>query len=450
LFQSLLRSSRRDGVNADEEKQAIYKNRGDHRHHAIDAVAVALTGPELLPKVAQEAARTEEYHARTGKWPDRIPIPPPWGTVGEFRRQVLSRLFEVFDKTDAVGHKAAGTEQGNVLVVSHRAVKRKLTGHLHKEDLWGAVDEREGIYRIRCQVAELTAKMLRPPVPESDQDARKRLFELLKKRGVSDKQARKQAKDLVEKSQFKRELVDPPLGKGGLVRDWALRRIIRDSLKANGLDPNEFSKKQISELAKAGKVRMPSGVPIKSVVTIGPIADPVKIAVKDPFTGKQAVNPRTGQPLYRFHISRNNHHIEIREDPASGEWRSKVVTMFEAAQRVRPLSIAGRGAQPAVDRCDREGKRFVMSLSEGETIYMKPDESSEPDYFVVFKLDREPDKIHFIHHWDARASQSKEGEPTREDIAVPTSKLKELGPEPSQPPYKVRVDALGNIRRMDD
>ena len=428
------------------------KNRDDHRHHAIDAVIVAMTGPEIIQDVARLAADREEYHERTGYWPKRIALPPPWGEVKDFRRQVLSQLFGTFDNANEDGTRAQGAESGTPLIVSHRPVKRKAKGYLHKEDLWGAVDEKEGVFRKRCPIADLKPKMLRMPVPETDSQARKRLAEdLHDKKGLALSEARKVARERVRRRDFERQSVDPALGKGGLVRDWELRRIIRECLTANGIDPDGFTEKQMKEFAKTGKVRMPhSGVPIRTVIIKGPISDPVKIAVRDPNTGLQAVNSRTGKPLFRYHISRNNHHVEIMQDKATAQWSArnrKCVTMYEAAQRVRPPKHRrGKGPkQPsAVNREDADGQTFVMSLSEGEMIHAKrPDRSEPAGYFVVVKLDN--NRIHFASHWDARPESHAQPERKQDRWSVTYSALKNCGPDDNTPPAKVRVSPLVRV-----
>lgn len=412
------------------------KNRGDHRHHAIDAVPIALTDPQIIQDLSRHAEEQEKAKAKLGKWPQRKPLDTPWGSTDDFRAQVIALRDQ--------------------LTVSHRPVKRKVSGFLHKEDLWGVVDEAEGIFRIRCQVKDLNAKMLRMPVEESDDEVRKRLMAEFIKKGATEKEARKKAKDVVESGEFKRKLIDPSLGKGGLVRDWGIRKNIRDCLESNGINPDDFSPKTMADFAATGKLKMPSGVPIKSVITIAPISGPVKIAVKDPYTRKQAVNPRTGQPLFRFHISRNNHHMEILEDIETGEWSGEVVTVFQATQRIRPSrrpdGTPGK-PQPAVDRSDRDGKRFVMSISEGEALYMRHPKTGDVGYFVVFKL--KPARAYFIHHWDARRSIFEKDEngkdipgTKREEIDMTPGDLKNLGPEPGKPPVKVRVDPLGQVRPL--
>ena len=459
LFQNLRpRQDRADGaVSEGEGPASTEKERGDHRHHAIDAIAIALTDPRIEPILARQAAEAEEYHERTGHWLQRVALSAPWGAVEEFRRQVLE-----------------GSDQ---LVVSHRAVKRKVAGYLHKEDLWGVVDEDRGVFRIRCGVAELNPKMLRMPVEESDDEVRKRLLGELQHSGVTDKDARTRARAMLEGGHFQRRLVDPSLGKGGLVRDWELRRIIRACLKANEVDPDSFTPKQMAEFAQSGKLRMPrSGVPIKSVITIGPISDPVKIAVRDPVTGQQAVNARTGQALFRYHISRNNHHIEIRENCCTGEWAGDVVSTFEVAgaNAARLAALRGAGVpagsvlrklpkperakfrttiaqvcaqHPLVRRGDDEGSRFIMSLSEGEVVLARrndapADTPGSVGYFVVVKLDK-PARIHLAPHWDARTAAEQD----RWDVTP--ADLKDCGPEPGQLPCKVRVGPLGDVTVLE-
>lgn len=402
------------------------KERIDHRHHAIDAVVIAMTGPEIIAKVAADARYAAEHKQRTGHWPPRPPVNPPWGTVEEFRAQVM-------------------TEAGDQ-IVSHRPVKRKITGYFHKEDLWGAVDEAQGIFRIRSKISELSPKMLRLPVEELDADVKRRLYDRFKKLKHSDKDARAKTKAAFEQGRFKRLWIDPSLGKGGLVRDWDLRRIIRDSLREHGINPDDFAPKQIADFAQSGKLKMPSGVPIRSVITIGPMSDPVKIAVKDPLTQAQAVNSRTGEPLFRFHFSRNNHHVEIQQHMLTGEWSGECVTTFQAAQRVRPPKDAAGNRQPpglAVDRSTRENKIFIMSLSEGETIHASRRDRSGSDavgYFVVAKLDAT--RIWFSPHADSRNADEQD----RWDVSY--ADLKACGPESGVPPCKVRVGPLGTVTRL--
>ena len=56
-----------------------------------------------------------------------------------------------------------------------------------------------------------------------------------------------------------------------------------------------------------------------------------------------------------------------------------------------------------------------MSLSEGETVYMRErmkNRIGEADYFVVFKLDK-PQTIQFKRHWDARRAKGEKDDDNR-------------------------------------
>lgn len=78
------------------------KNREDHRHHAIDALVIALTDRSRLIKLAR--TRGDDVEA----------LPPPWGN---FREQV--------------------EELVDGIKVSFR-VKRRIAGELHKDTIYGA------------------------------------------------------------------------------------------------------------------------------------------------------------------------------------------------------------------------------------------------------------------------------------------------------------------------
>ncbi|HOV74748.1 MAG TPA: type II CRISPR RNA-guided endonuclease Cas9 [Candidatus Hydrogenedentes bacterium] len=83
------------------------KNREDHRHHAVDAVAIALTSPKTV-KMLSDAAKhaTEERRRQFGK------VPPPW-----------DRFLQ--DIQEAAGQ----------IVVSHR-VARKVNGRMHEDTFY--------------------------------------------------------------------------------------------------------------------------------------------------------------------------------------------------------------------------------------------------------------------------------------------------------------------------
>ena len=83
------------------------KNRNDHRHHAVDAVAIALTDAATVQLLSRSAAPARERGHRLF-----TPIEAPWQGFGE----------EVRHRVEAIN-------------ISYR-VNRRITGALHKETLY--------------------------------------------------------------------------------------------------------------------------------------------------------------------------------------------------------------------------------------------------------------------------------------------------------------------------
>lgn len=85
------------------------KNRKDHRHHAIDALAIALTGPREV----QAIARASSDAVQRGEAAHRIRLEPPWP-------ELVADAGKIIDG----------------ITVSHR-VDRRLAGPLHQETTYG-------------------------------------------------------------------------------------------------------------------------------------------------------------------------------------------------------------------------------------------------------------------------------------------------------------------------
>ena len=374
-----------ESMGSDDEAwdRLVEKDRRDHRHHALDAVVIAFSGPWVVEKLGRDAKKQEEEKERLGHWPKRepIPVPKPWTSVKALRRQVVGELY------------GDGERPGQV--VSHRRAKRSLTGALHEETAYGLVSKDGNLFTTRIPLGKLTPKMLRLPEEALDETGRVRL-------------------------------TDPPLGKGGLVRDVGLRRVLRQIFVRNGSDPDSFTKQDVKRLLQAGAFHMPSGVPIKSVKLLRTIGEAVVIESED-------------HPA-RIYIGGNNHHMEIWRDERTGKWDGDCVSMFNAARRIRPPR--GEPKQPMIKRDHGRGKRFVMSLSEGEIVHARRPDRDEAakdavGYFRVAKLDKR--RLFFAPHWDARPAS----EQYRWDCTV--GDFGKCGPEPDAPPYKVRVSVLGEV-----
>jgi CRISPR-associated endonuclease Csn1 len=116
------------------------KSREDHRHHAVDAIVIALTDRSRLQRLAAERA-----------------CPPP-------RDHFFQEVQDVI----------------NSINVSHR-VRRKIAGKLHEETIYGKTPE-PGVFAYRKPLASLT---LNEVENIRDEEVRKKVLARLKEFGIT-------------------------------------------------------------------------------------------------------------------------------------------------------------------------------------------------------------------------------------------------------------------------
>lgn len=105
------------------------KTRDDHRHHAVDAVAIALTDASTVQMISRVAQRVESIDQRVTS----LELPPPWKGFLEDVKESIGRI-----------------------IVSHR-VNRKLAGPLHAETIFRSyIIEGEEKYSVRKGLGQLT------------------------------------------------------------------------------------------------------------------------------------------------------------------------------------------------------------------------------------------------------------------------------------------------------
>jgi CRISPR-associated endonuclease Csn1 len=372
-------------------------------------------------------------------------------------------------------------------------VKRKLVGAFHEETLFGPVCDQTGqiteFFTARKSVLDLKPAHLRLRTEEPEKDAISRLAENREKlKEISTKEARKWAKTVVESPQYKPRLVDPSPGKPGIVRDIGLRKQLRKCLEQNNIDPKTFKPQQIKKLYDAQLLKQDSGVPIKTVVILRTMADPVITPRRyQDYSGGHALRDNRAASN-RAYVGGNNHHIEIRQDN-DGKLTGKIISAFEAAQRNQKRLSALRAAgvpvskefrklsrqqkhslkktisdigqeHPIIDRSDDQlkGGKFIMSLCEGEMLSMHEKlangKKGDVSFFVVAKLNK-PHSVVLVPHWDARTATERKnssGEKVvnskREDFIINPSDLQHLAGYGNHFAQKIRVTALGIIKEL--
>jgi CRISPR-associated endonuclease Csn1 len=116
------------------------KGRTDHRHHAIDAIVLALTSERLVQQAATESAN----HGRSnGHLLPRF-FSPPWPARGDIEDRIKKFTADIKQAVDSI-------------VVSHRA-SRRLNGPLHKATYFSPKRNELGYTTVRVPVSELTEK----------------------------------------------------------------------------------------------------------------------------------------------------------------------------------------------------------------------------------------------------------------------------------------------------
>jgi CRISPR-associated endonuclease Csn1 len=459
---------RAKGLTEDEQNFRQEKNRGDHREHALDALVTALATEDIKASWEQRAAEAERKGVDEDVQRRSNPIPPPhpWQSLNELQEQVRQELFG---------------DAGKPRPVAHRPAKKKIVGHLHKDTLYGAVLDQEGVrVRDRATVGQ--------DVYAAPKNCLKPAHLRLACGGI-----------------------EPKPEKTGIVRDPGLRCVLRKQLEERGLNPDSFTPHQLQATIEAkGPLTQESGVPIHRVVLLMANNDPVVLSRwhTDPQTGNRVKQydaaTESGDPrAARIYDGQNNHHLEIRCSD-KGKWSGTLVSTFEVAQRnlkrlsaVRELlknsgvlvrrphkkdlcpppgvplrrlpdpernrireAIAKINSQhPLVNRSDdpAKGGAFVMSLAQGEMLFARRWDPKlgqpvgTPDYFVVAKLDP-PNTVVLVPHWDGRRAKGRKDDEgkivpqsQREAFAASPNTLFKCGPQDGQPPYKVRVDPLGRV-----
>ena len=177
------------------EPQSNEKERIDHRHHAIDAIAVGLASPGMVKKLADAAKKAPQYKRKL-----YAPMDQPWpGFLDDVREQI------------------------NNITVSHR-VSRKVNGPVHKETNYGKPrkDGKLEYVHLRKPIKEMTKKEIENIV---DPVIKKKVTEKLKELGGDNKKfsdpenlPRLETKDKrtipIKKARFRMNLKTEPVGEG--------------------------------------------------------------------------------------------------------------------------------------------------------------------------------------------------------------------------------------------
>lgn len=443
-----------------ERSERGRKNRGDHRHHAVDAAIIAVTA-QCLAKIKQSFIDYENQK-------ENKKVKPEWKTVDQPWEGFSEQVAEEYKK----------------LKVSHRPQRRKLVLALHNDSLYGPAYNENGIrqkgYVVRsiAVMSKTSTGGLKPKhlgIPDGWEDLRRKL-----ENAPNKSQRKKVRKQMLS-------LPDVKPATSGIVKDRWLREEIRNCLRCNGLNPDRFTRVELKKLVEDGKLTLGGGNPLRKVRILWSLTTlpPIKRKKYDFYKNRCEYdeNPKSK----RYYKPDGNHHIEIRQ-AKNGNWKGEPITLFEAARRnVERLNALKESGVPSVnkfrelkrdnprqyqeerkrckpiiakintekdivDRSNRDGNRFIMSLCIGDTVHMThPSRKGVVGYFVVFKMSG--NRVSFTPHYSTGKAQPKDeakrrkGEAYREEIEISVGDLRKLIVfNENGVPGKVKISQLGEVR----
>jgi CRISPR-associated endonuclease Csn1 len=286
------------------------KTRSDHRHHAIDAIVIALTNQSNI----QMLSLASQYPNSQNSLFDRLKITEPW--VG-FTNDVNTAIRNV--------------------IVSHM-VDRKINGQLHEESFYGFGKDENGAITTDYAVITKPLSALRKSWVDHIIDPNVR--ELVKLRIIELEKLKKEKKATLDDE-----------------KDLEVKEdIALEEEEDETLDPKQEKSKSL------GLFKDESSLPYM----VRPDGTIVKIR-KVRLRFKRTTIPVGEGTRQRNVTIKSNHHIEIFEvSNKKGEkkWDGVVVSQLDAQRRHAKN-------EPVIQKDHGEGKKFVCSLVTGDIIELE-------------------------------------------------------------------------------
>jgi len=250
------------------------KNRGDHRHHSIDALVVACTTRSIIQKVNTESAG----YANKGNKENllrNMDIHPPegWGKEN-FRDQLQFHLDR--------------------MVISYRNEKRLLSTRTSR------IKTKDGLKRTKPTIA------VRGALHEETNYGQIELPRAVGKLSAEEKAY-----------VYRRPLAAITDKQVGLIIDPVVRQKVQDYVNKYGNGKVAAAFKNLEEIPLW--MNEEKGIPIKTVRVLNPASDLI------------CLKPKENEKL--FVASGSNFRMAIYEDPLTRERDYEIVTFFEAVQR---------------------------------------------------------------------------------------------------------------------
>jgi CRISPR-associated endonuclease Csn1 len=341
-----------------------WSKRDDHRHHAIDALVVALTTQGIITKMntLNSIKDVAGYSPKKQRYPQPIP-----NLHAQVKNQLEHMLISYRKSSKAISiRKSQAKRKDGSTFIQTTVVPR---GPLHEDTILGKIK------RV-AKKPEAIIKVLNNPDCIVDKSIRYELKGRLQQ-VQGDIEALK--KDLKK---------NPMLRKGepvSLVKVFEVVYTKRVEISEN-ITPAQIEKildKNIRE-----KLIQRLDHDLKNIKTLlkgykdNPIyldearTKPVfRVSIEDNGTLEAIRKDENGNPKDYAYL-KNNHHALIHQKP-NGDWVFRTVSLWEAAER-------GRQGLPIVDRSSTPELKFVMSMQNNDLFFRIPEgmEKPEPQWFT--------------------------------------------------------------------
>ncbi len=365
-----------------------WTKRNDHRHHAMDAIAVAFTKPAFIQYLNNMHAKSEkagDIYGIEKKYTYRDKeggrkFHKPFENIREESKNHLASIL--------VSHKAKNKvvtrNKNKIKIKGNNSFKTKteLTprGQLHKETIYGKsfypeVKEEKinGSFskeKIKTVTKPIYREALLKRLSENNHDAKKAFtgknsltknpIFINEKTNVPDKVKTQQLQH-----QFTiRKVITPDL-KIDKVTDEGIKRILEERLKEyNGKKKAAFSNLDENPIW----LNKEKGISIKRVTISGVSnAEPLHIA-KD-HLGNDVLDEKGNTVPTDYVSTGNNHHVAIYKDE-KGNLQEEVVSFYEAV-------IRKNNGLPIVEKNHPKGWEFLFTLKQNE-MFVFPNEDFDP------------------------------------------------------------------------
>ena len=367
------------------------KNRDDHRHHAIDAITIALTDYNIINQLNRYNA--EKDALQKGNAAKKPAFDEPWEGFFSQANKAADKILVSYHKDNTVTKKVSMIIEKNGK--KFRSEGQAVRGQLHKETVYGK---------------------RKPPMSEKAFHVRKPIENL--KDNQLDKIVDENVKRIVKHAREREKIIKAQI-----------KALQKDRTKAG-----EVEEKNIDEQIKSleEEIRLLYTLPNKNGDRV-PIK---KVRIRENLGNTEMLKP--SENLNQYVNPRNNHHVLIYRDN-EGKLSERVVTLWEAVER--------KSQKEDVYQLPPDGKEKVTTLEVNDMFLLGLNEAqlADIDSLGISEISKHLYRVQklssfyytFRYHLASTVSNSKE-----------EFSIRSFSAWEKVNPIKVKINILGQIEKM--